>query len=81
MAFKKKGRGKKLSKLERSNRAHERLRKMHDDLSKKTNWGNHYVKGDYHWLVKNEQSTLGRILTKNEKRALFEKATRFCSHD
>ena len=81
MAFKKKSRGKKLSKLERSNRAHERLRKMHLDLSKKTNWGNHYEKSDYHWLVKNEQSKCGRILTKNEKRGLFEKAIRFCSHD
>ena len=73
MAFKKKSYGRGMSKLQRSNAAHERLRD-------KNGYG--YVKGDmvrgskylYHGSVCSEQTRLGRVLTPKEKSAEFSKA-------
>ena len=71
MAFKKKSRGKKLSKLERSNRAHDRLAKKHLENWKTTRNKTFWVKNQYHWGCCHEQKKLDRLLTKAEKVSLF----------
>ena len=73
MAFKKKSRGKKLSKLERSNRAHDRLAKKHLKDWQTTRDKKYWKKNQCHWGCCHQQLKLGRILTKAEKRSLFEK--------
>lgn len=73
MAFKKKSSGRGMSKLQRSNAAHERI-------SNKNGYG--YVQGDYDSTVKYryhrdviyEQSKLKRVLSKNEKKSIYSDA-------
>ena len=65
-----------LSKIERSNKAHKRLSRIHNDKSNtysdshpKSFWLR--VKRDYHDSVALDQARFGKILTRNEKRNLY----------
>lgn len=66
-----------LSSVERSNKAHKRLSRIHNDKSNtysdthpKSFWLR--VKRDYHDSVALEQARFGKILTRNEKRNLYK---------
>ena len=65
-----------LSKIERSNKAHKRLSRIHNDKSNtysdshpKSFWLR--VKRDYHDSVARDQARFGKILTRNEKKNIY----------
>ena len=60
----------KLTKLQRSNNAHNRLCKKHDKIRMSTKGRDHdiaFVKMNYHSRVAYTQAKIGRVLSKNEK--------------
>ena len=65
-----------LSKVERSNKAHKRLSRIHNDKSNTYSYSHRKsfwlkVKSYYHDSVAFEQAKFCKILTRNEKRNLY----------
>lgn len=62
------------TKLDRSNRAHDRLQKKHDKIRLSTKGRAHdiaFVKMNYHSRVAFTQARIGRVLTKEERKKAY----------
>lgn len=62
---------KECKRFDRSQAAHKRLSDYHSRMYKKTEKRRHWVCDGYHTNVQRKQNSLGRLLTPEEKKAVY----------